>query len=73
MTSEPRGSSTPVHKRRTLHYEEPNELASQRRVEEVQGAPALTNDDLDRYEGKRDRLVGHIQEKTGEKRKAIRD
>jgi uncharacterized protein YjbJ (UPF0337 family) len=41
------------------------------RLQEAWGV--LTNDDLDRYEGKRDRLVGHIQEKTGEKRKAIRD
>lgn len=34
---------------------------------------ALTDDNLDRYEGKRDQLVGHIQEKTGETREAIRE
>lgn len=33
----------------------------------------LTDDDLDRYEGRRDQLVGHIQEETGEAREAIRD
>ena len=33
----------------------------------------LTNDDLDRYEGKMDQLEGHIQERTGENRQAIRD
>ena len=33
----------------------------------------LTDDDLDRYEGKRERLEGHIQEKTGERRKAVRE
>lgn len=32
----------------------------------------LTDDDLDRYEGKREQLEGHIQEKTGENRKAVR-
>lgn len=32
----------------------------------------LTGDDLDRYEGKREQLEGHIQEKTGENRKAVR-
>ncbi|PEN12963.1 hypothetical protein CRI94_11900 [Longibacter salinarum] len=32
----------------------------------------LTDDDLDRYEGKRDQLEGHIQEKTGESREKIR-
>ena len=30
------------------------------------GVGALTDDDLDRTEGKRDRLVGVIKEKTGE-------
>ena len=34
------------------------------RVKEAWGA--LTDDDLDRTEGKRDRLVGVIKEKTGE-------
>lgn len=34
------------------------------RVREAWGA--LTDDDLDRTEGKRDRLVGVIKEKTGE-------
>jgi uncharacterized protein YjbJ (UPF0337 family) len=32
----------------------------------------LTDDDLDRHEGKRDQLEGHIQEKTGETRESIR-
>ncbi len=32
----------------------------------------LTNDDLDRFEGKMDQLEGHIEEKTGEDRAAIR-
>ena len=41
------------------------------RIQEAWGA--LMNDDLDRYEGKRDQLVGHIQEKTGETRTAIRN
>jgi uncharacterized protein YjbJ (UPF0337 family) len=34
------------------------------RVKEAWGS--LTDDDLDRTEGKRDRLVGTIKEKTGE-------
>ncbi len=34
------------------------------RVKEAWGS--LTDDDLDRSEGKRDRLVGTIKEKTGE-------
>jgi uncharacterized protein YjbJ (UPF0337 family) len=34
------------------------------RVKEAWGA--LTDDDLDRTEGKKDRLVGVIKEKTGE-------
>jgi uncharacterized protein YjbJ (UPF0337 family) len=34
------------------------------RIREAWGA--LTDDDLDRTEGKRDRLVGVIKEKTGE-------
>ena len=40
------------------------------RMKEAWGT--LTDDDLDRYEGKRDQLEGHIQEKTGEDRKEIR-
>lgn len=32
----------------------------------------LTDDDLDRYEGKMDQLEGHIEEKTGESRANIR-
>lgn len=32
----------------------------------------LTGDDLDRYEGQRDQLEGHIEKKTGEKRSEIR-
>lgn len=32
----------------------------------------LTNDNLDRYEGKMDQLEGHIEERTGEKRADIR-
>lgn len=41
------------------------------RLQEAWGA--LTNDDLDRYEGKRERLEGHIQEKTGEERQNVRE
>ncbi|PQJ35264.1 hypothetical protein BSZ35_12235 [Salinibacter sp. 10B] len=41
------------------------------RLQEAWGV--LTDDDLDRYEGKRERLEGYIQEKTGEQRQAIRD
>jgi len=33
----------------------------------------LTNDDLDRFEGKLDQLKGHIQERTGESRERIHD
>lgn len=32
----------------------------------------LTDDDLDRMEGKRDQLEGHIEERTGEARAEIR-
>lgn len=32
----------------------------------------LTDDDLDKAQGKRDQLVGQIQEKTGESREEIR-
>jgi uncharacterized protein YjbJ (UPF0337 family) len=31
----------------------------------------LTGDDIDRYEGKRDQLVGHINQKTGQSRADI--
>ena len=40
------------------------------RIQEAWGS--LTNDDLDRFEGRRDQLEGHIQQKTGEKREAVR-
>lgn len=33
---------------------------------------SLTDDELDRYQGKREQLEGYIQEKTGEDREAIR-
>lgn len=33
---------------------------------------ALKDDDIDRYEGRREQLIGHIQKKTGETRNAIR-
>lgn len=39
------------------------------RLKEAWGA--LSDDDVDRYEGQRDQLEGHIQEKTGEAREAI--
>ncbi|QXD15636.1 CsbD family protein [Rhodocaloribacter litoris] len=32
----------------------------------------LTDDDLDRFEGRMDQLEGYIQEKTGEERSEIR-
>ncbi len=32
----------------------------------------LTGDDVDRFEGKRERLEGYIQEQTGEDREAVR-
>ena len=32
----------------------------------------LTGDDMDRFEGKRERLEGYLQEQTGENREAIR-
>ena len=32
----------------------------------------LTDDDLDRYEGQREQLEGHIQKRTGESREAVR-
>lgn len=31
----------------------------------------LTGDDMDRFEGKRERLEGYVQKQTGEKREAI--
>ncbi len=40
------------------------------RIQEAWGV--LTDDDVDRYEGKRERLVGVIEEKTGEARETIR-
>lgn len=39
------------------------------RVKEAWGA--LADDDLSRFEGRKDQLTGHIQEKTGEKRSEI--
>ena len=32
----------------------------------------LTGDDMDRFEGKRERLEGYLQEQTGESREAVR-
>ena len=40
------------------------------RVKEAWGA--LADDDLSRFEGCKDQLVGHIQEKTGENRSEVR-
>lgn len=40
------------------------------RLREAWGS--LTDDDVDRFQGRRDQLEGHIQEKTGETREAIR-
>ena len=40
------------------------------RLREAWGS--LTDDDLDKYEGRRDQLEGHIEEKTGETRENIR-
>lgn len=39
------------------------------RVKEAWGA--LTDDDVDRYEGRIDQLIGRIQEKTGESRAEV--
>lgn len=41
------------------------------KVQEAWGV--LTDDDLDRHEGRLDQLVGRIQEATGEAREAIRN
>lgn len=41
------------------------------RVQEAWGA--LTGDELDRYQGRREQLEGHIQEETGEAREAVRE
>ena len=41
------------------------------RLQEAWGS--LTDDDLDRYEGSREQLEGFIQQKTGERREAIRE
>ncbi len=40
------------------------------RVKEAWGA--LSDDDLSRFKGQKDQLIGHIQEKTGETRAEIR-
>lgn len=34
---------------------------------------ALTDDDIDRYEGRRDQLIGRIQEVTGNTRESIQE
>lgn len=41
------------------------------KVQEMWGD--LTGDEMDRFEGKRERLEGYLQEETGEKREAVRD
>lgn len=41
------------------------------RLQEAWGA--LSDDDLDRYEGRRDQLIGHIEKKTGEMKESIQD
>lgn len=40
------------------------------KVQEAWGA--LSGDDLDRFEGRREQLEGHIERQTGEKRARIR-
>ncbi len=40
------------------------------RIKEAWGD--LTDDDLDRFEGKKDQLVGELQQRTGESRENIR-
>ncbi|MEX0822584.1 MAG: CsbD family protein [Rhodothermales bacterium] len=40
------------------------------RLKEAWGA--LSDDDMDRFEGRRDQLVGMIEEKTGKSREGIR-
>ena len=42
-----------------------------RSVQEIWGD--LTGDDMDRFEGKRKQLEGHVQEKTGESREAVQE
>jgi uncharacterized protein YjbJ (UPF0337 family) len=39
------------------------------RLREAWGS--LTDDDIDRYKGRRDQLVGYVQEKTGEARENV--
>ena len=39
------------------------------KVKEAWGV--LTDDDMDRYQGKRDQFIGFVQQKTGETRDAI--
>lgn len=39
------------------------------RLQEAWGA--LTNDEVDRYEGQRDQLIGYLEEQTGERREEI--
>ena len=41
------------------------------RVQEAWGD--LTDDELDQYEGRRKQLEGHIMERTGESREAVRE
>lgn len=43
----------------------------QGKLQEAWGA--LSGDDLDRFEGRREQLEGHIQRETGEKRERIRE
>lgn len=40
------------------------------RLQEAWGA--ISGDNLDRYQGKRDQLEGHLEKKTGESRSEIR-
>lgn len=40
------------------------------KVQEAWGA--LSGDELDRFEGRREQLEGHIEQQTGEKRESIR-
>lgn len=34
---------------------------------------ALSGDELDRFEGRREQLEGHIEQKTGERRERVRE